>query len=207
MNKDFIIDDKFVKKLKCRNIDAFHELYNEFAIPMKLVCMRYIKVEADAEDVFQDGFLKIFTNINQLRNAEMLIAWMKRIFINTSLDFLKQKKSVDFTEDTPKNKLNTFSEEALIDEGFDSIGKTENIDYEIIRKVDFTQEELLETLNKIPDHYRVVFQLHVIDKIKHTEISKMIGIKEKTSKTRLLRARNLLKCEMQKIAAQKIMNE
>lgn len=208
MSRELKIDDKFVRRLMKRDVEAFHQLYSAFESPMKLVCMRYIKVGADAEDVFQEGFLKVFNNIHQLKDSKLLVGWMKRIFINASLDFLKQKqKSLDAgLDDFAEVSDRMYGEEDEYTEKEEFCGKLEEIDYDVIRKVEFTEEDLLEALSKLPDHFRVVFQLHVIDKIKHSEIADLLDIKEKTSKTRLLRARGLLKKEMQLMAMEKLVN-
>ena len=81
-----------------------------------------------------------------------------------------------------------------------------NVNYDAILHVDFSQEEMLTALNVIPEHFRIVFQLHVIDGYKHQEIAEMISINEKTSKTRLLRARALLKEELNRMAIRKLRN-
>ena len=208
MDKENNFDDKFIRKLKRGDVMSFHQLYNAFAPSMKLVCMRYVKSQADAEDVFQEGFIKIFSNIHQLNNASSFVGWMKRIFINSSIDYLKQKnKNFAYSfDDTESNHLSEQTAENE-DEDWDEIEvKSDKISYDIIKKVDFTESDLLDALGNIPDIFKTVFQLHVVDKLKHQEIGQMLGINEKTSKTRLLRARRLLKIELQKMALEKLTN-
>ena len=206
MYRENNFDDRFIRKLKKGDVRSYHQLYDAFAPSMKLVCMRYLKSEADAEDVFQDGFIKIFSNIHQLNNASSLVGWMKRIFINTSIDYLKQKNK-NLTSSLDDNANIAVSEPIHeTDEEYDIEGRQENINYEVIKQVDFSENDLLDALTMIPDIFRIVFQLHVMDKFKHQEIAQMIGINEKTSKTRLLRARRLLKVELQKIAFEKLAN-
>jgi len=204
MDRGITIDDKFIAKLKKGDIESFHRLYNSFAPAMRLVCKRYVKSEADAEDVFHEGFLKVFKHVGTLKNSGSFVGWLKRIFINTALDHLKRLniEKTDTIEEFDETAVdfNEENEESISENDF----KTNGVNYETIRKVDFTQEEMLDTLTNIPEHFRVVFQLFVIDDYKHQEIAKILSINEKTSKTRLLRARGLLKEEMCKLAIKKL---
>jgi RNA polymerase sigma-70 factor (ECF subfamily) len=206
MNRGITIDDKLIVKLKRGDVGSFHKLYIAIAPQMRLVCCRYVKNEADAEDVFHEGFLKVYKHIGTLKNSGSFWGWLKRIFINTALDhyrILKEGKC------EPIDGMNEskFSVEDEDNEGLvinDLVNK--EMDYETIRKIDFSQEEMLNALKNIPEHFRVVFQLFVIDEYKHQEIAEMLSINEKTSKTRLLRARGLIKGELYKLAIEKVNN-
>lgn len=205
MNKELLIDAKFIRKLKQGDVKSYRQLYDTFASPMKLVCLRYVKIEADAEDVFQDGFLKIYSCIQQLKNEKSFVGWMKRIFINASLDHLKKKVFYRSIDDLPEsNSIDLATAENDVELDLDV--KLKNVDFEVIRKVDFSQEDMMNVLAALPDHFRTVFQLFVIDHFKHQEIAEMLEINVKTSKTRLLRARGLLKLELKQMAVQKLMN-
>ena len=208
MNKELLIDEKFICNLKKGDVKSYRQLYDNFASPMKLVCMRYVKIEADAEDVFQEGFVKIYSNIQQLKNAKSFVGWMKRVFINTSLDQLKKRQEMvgyNIDELSEGRFIDVETDEFNIGE-IEFNGKLETLDFEVIRKVDFSQEDMLNALATLPDHFMIVFQLHVIDHFKHKEIAEMLDINEKTSKTRLLRARGLLKLELQRMAHNIIAN-
>ncbi|NLU39164.1 MAG: RNA polymerase sigma factor [Bacteroidales bacterium] len=204
MNNRITIDDKLIDKLKKGDVKSFHWLYDSLSPAMRLICKRYVKTDADAEDVFQDGFLKIYANISSLKCPKAFMGWMKRIFINTALDYYKKEsgrrsESIDdIIESRIEDQNNT-------DDDWDENSlNNANVNYNAILHVDFTQEEMLTALNVIPGHFRIVFQLHVIDGYKHQEIAEMISINEKTSKTRLLRARTLLKEELNRMAIRKI---
>jgi RNA polymerase sigma-70 factor, ECF subfamily len=205
MNKGITIDDQFVAKLKRGDEESFHRLYDHVAPAMRLVCRRYVKNEADAEDVFHEGFLKVYSGVRKLKNSGAFFGWMKRIFINTAIDHSKKLKGeiaecIDEVHETRMNRLDDDSVD------FDTINYESLSENEcaIIRMVDFSQDEMLEALNLIPEHYRVVFQLFVIDEYKHHEIADLLSINEKTSKTRLLRGRGLLKKELYKFAMKKL---
>lgn len=207
MDKDIIIDEKFINKLKKGHERSFHLLYEYISPSMRMVCRRYVKSESESEDVFQEGFLKIYKNIGKLKSPESFMGWAKRIFINTSIDYLKLnlKGKIDYVDEFRDSQIL-----AEIDEQSDNVfnsdleGDISDIDYSLIRKVDFSQEEMLEVLELIPEHFRIVFQLYSIDDFKHQEIAKMLAISESTSKTRLLRARGLLKQKLGRLALQKI---
>jgi RNA polymerase sigma factor (sigma-70 family) len=207
MNKGITIDDHFVAKLKRGDEESFHRLYDQIAPAMRLVCRRYVKNDADAEDVFHEGFLKVYKSVRKLKNSNSFIGWMKRIFINTAIDHGKMLKGnltecIDEVKESRMNGLDDSSDD------FDDINYkslTEN-ECAIIRSVDFSQDEMLDALKLIPEHYRLVFQLFVIDEYKHQEIAELLSISEMTSKTRLLRGRGLLKKELCKLAIQKLSN-
>lgn len=206
MNEELLIDEKFIRKLKQGDVKSYRMLYDAIASPMKLVCMRYVKIEADAEDVFQDSFLKIYTCINQLKNSNSFVGWMKRIFINASLDHLKNKPQNTPFEDIPEGSYNENLLDSYSNESIELDGENKDVNFDVIRNVDFSQEDMLNALSNIPEHFRTVFQLFVIDHFKHKEIASVLEINVKTSKTRLLRARGLLKIELKRMAILKMQN-
>ncbi|MBN2730279.1 MAG: RNA polymerase sigma factor [Bacteroidales bacterium] len=152
-------------------------LYNKYGGMLLGVCNRYLSAYADAEDVFQEAFIKIFKNISTFRNQSefSLQKWMKRIMINTAINFIREKKKASFTADSD------FSLEFISDEQdpafFDDL-------YEMI-----SAEEILEIVQKLPDGYRMVFNLYAMESCSHDEIAKMLGVSVNTSKTQLHKAR------------------
>jgi RNA polymerase sigma-70 factor (ECF subfamily) len=205
MDKGIIIDDQFIAKLKRGDEESFHRLYDYIFPTMRLVCRRYMKNEADAEDVFHEGFLKVYNNINKLKNPKAFQVWIKRIFINTALDYIRKSKGMnaECIDNVDESRISVLISD---DQDCFSDNSVCEDDYAIIQKVDFTQDEMLEALKLIPEHYRVVFQLFVIDDYRHQEIAQLLLINEKTSKTRLLRGRGLLKKELYQLAVQKLNN-
>jgi len=184
-----IKEDKLIRSLKRKSKKAFHQIYERYADDMRFVCTRYIKDHDELSDVVQEGFLKLYHRIDQYKGDGHFEGWLRRIFINTSLDHLEKKKNryevyeLNGGEENEKeNNLNLESTSELIDlPGHDN------------EKLEFSQQELLEMVNELPEHFRVVFNLYAIDEYKHKEISEMLNIKLKTSKTRLSRARKILK--------------
>ncbi|RXP49330.1 sigma-70 family RNA polymerase sigma factor [Lutibacter sp. HS1-25] len=168
-----------LKKLikKCANNDrkAQEEIYQLFAGKLFSVCLKYSKNKQEAQDNFQDGFVTIFEKIGQFKFNGSFEGWMKRVMINTVLLKYRNKTVLNIvTEEIP--------DEVIVD-----------IDDEEI-SLDF----LLNLIQSLPDRYRMVFNLYVLDGYSHKEISKMMQIAEGTSKSNLARARFILK---QKIEA------
>jgi RNA polymerase sigma factor (sigma-70 family) len=139
-----------------------------FSDKMYGICLYYTDNKEDAEDVLQDGFLKVFDNIRQLKH-DNLEAWMRRIFINTALMLYRRRK---FQSDSEP------SDEALHDDNHPEIQMNAN--------------ELMQLIMDLPTQYRLVFNLYAIEGYKHREIAEMLEITEGTCKSNLSRARALL---------------
>lgn len=130
----------------------------------------------DAHDVFQDGFLKVYENLHQLKNADMLEWWMKRIFINEALKLYHKNKSLDI-QDAPFFLTPALSENATI---YSKLGT----------------DEITLKIKKLPTKMRLVFNLYVIEGFSHKEIAEMLNISVGTSKSNLHDARATLKNEL-----------
>lgn len=147
-------------------------LYDTYAGKMLSVCMRYINDKAEAEDVLQEGFIKIFAHINHFRGEGSFEGWMRRIFVNTALSALRVKQ-IKFVE-ASENHFNHSKVEPSV---FDKIGS----------------QEIFEMIRTLPNGYRVVFNLFAIEGYSHKEIAELLNITESTSRTQFLKARNALK--------------
>lgn len=189
-------EDKLIKSLKRKSKKAFHQIYERYADEMRFVCMRYIQDPNELSDVLQDGFLKIYHRIDQYKGDGHFEGWLRRIFINTSLDHLEKKKNRYEVYESNGGEDNENEKEHNADYG--NPGELIDLPGHESENLNFSQDELLEMVHELPEHFRVVFNLYAIDEYKHKEIAKILNIKEKTSKTRLLRARKLLKEEIVK---------
>ena len=149
---------------------AQEELYRLYSPKLFGVCLKYSDNYQQAEDNLQDGFVTIFEKIGQFQDKGSFEGWMKRILINTSLQQHRQQKVYGIT-----------NEEDLQEDEIEI--ETENI------SVDF----LLQCVQELPDRYRQVFNLYVLDGYSHKEISVLLSITEGTSKSNLARARTSLK--------------
>ena len=149
-------------------------LYELLAPKMYPICLRYTKNKMDAQDVLQEGFIKLFSNIGKLEDANKLEAWSKRIFINCSLRHLEKGKGIYFTEVSEHT-------EALKQHQF----------------APCEYNDLICMINELAEGYRAIFNLYVIDGYSHKEIGAMFEISENTSRSQLNRARNLLQKKLE----------
>ena len=150
---------------------AQFQLYKLYYKPMYSVCMRMINNETDAEDVMQEAFLNAFKKIDTYKGEVSFGAWLKKIVINRSLDYLKKRK-VKFEEINEKTQK-------FIDHQME----TKEVNMKVIK----------DAIQKLPDGYRVVLSLYLIEGYDHEEISEILNISNSNSRTQFLRAKNKLK--------------
>jgi RNA polymerase sigma factor (sigma-70 family) len=151
---------------------AQRRLYELYAAEMLGVCYRYTKSVHDAEDVLQEGFMKVFAHIGQFEGKGELGAWIRRIMVNTSINYLK--KHAHYRMDM------VFGEPAMHPVSQD----TPDLHLEA--------KELCSLIRQLPTGYQAVFNLHAVEGFSHVEIGRMLGISENTSRSQYMRARNLL---------------
>jgi len=161
---------------------AQKELYQKYAPKMKSICLRYIGDKEEVKDVLQEAFVKIFLNIKSYSEKGSFEGWIKRIVINTTISHLRKNKK-QFTE---------ISDQTLVSEDSD----TEILE-ECLRDSEITEEIIMECLDGLPQDFKMVFNLYYLEEYSHKEISKVLSIKEETSRSRLLRARRLLQHQLQ----------
>lgn len=163
--------NQLIQKCSENDTRAQSELYQLFSGKLFSICLKYSRNYEEAEDNLQDAFLTIFEKIGQFQEKGSFEGWLKRITINTALQRYRADKGV----------LNLVNEEDAVDE--DVLIDDENI------PVDY----LLKIIQELPDRYRLVFNLYVLDDYSHLDISKMLNITIGTSKSNLSRAKQLLK--------------
>lgn len=157
---------------------AQNAFYKHFASKMYGVCMRYAKDATDAEDILQDGFIKVFQHIGSFKNEGSIEGWVRRIMINTALERFRKK-----------NPLYPVSEIFEV---------AKNLKYDDIES-QISANELMGLVHKLSPGYRMVFSLYAIEGYSHKEISDQLGISEGTSKSQLARARAVLQEEVEKL--------
>lgn len=160
--------------------NAQRQLFNKYSPAMLGVCLRYCKNLGDAEDVLQEGFIKVFGNLKSYRGTGTLGAWIKRIMINTALTQIKKK--VNFSTLTDE-----LTEDAYL------IGVSE----EEVEYMPVDPEILIRMIQDMPEGYRTVLNLYVFEEYSHKEIAGMLNISENTSKTQLLKARKHLRSRLE----------
>ena len=147
-------------------------LYEHFAPVMMGVCYRYTKSVSDAEDVLQEGFVKVYVNLSKYKSTGELGAWIRRIMVTTALNYLKKHKryrSELVFEEMPLHLVSDDNPEVKLD-----------------------AKELSELIRQLPTGFQTIFNLYAIEGYTHAEIGQMLGISDGTSKSQYARARYLL---------------
>ncbi|HXL54782.1 MAG TPA: sigma-70 family RNA polymerase sigma factor [Chitinophagaceae bacterium] len=175
-------EQQLIKGCIQRNVDCQRMLFEQYAGRMMSICLRYSCDRPEAEDMLQEAFIKIFSHIGQYKFEGSFEGWMKRIVVNCALKMI-QKKRIRFSE---------LSNQDLIPTQTDSYALSS-----------LTEDELLKLISKLPDGYRIVFNLYVMEEYSHDEIAVLLGIEATTSRSQLVKARKLLQKQIlsnQKIA-------
>lgn len=157
----------------CGNGDnkAFKKIYDKHSATMYSICLRYMTNEDEAKDALQEGFIKVFKNINSFSFTGSFEGWMKRIFVNSSIELIrKRKKHLDVSDLNSDDAKLTFQ----------------------IPTGELDAEKMMQVVQCLPEGYRTVFNLFVVDGFSHKEISEKLGINENTSKSQLFKARKQL---------------
>ncbi|CAG5004835.1 ECF RNA polymerase sigma-E factor [Dyadobacter sp. CECT 9275] len=157
-------------------------LYERYKNKLTGVCLRYARTKAEAEDIFQESFVKVFRYINEVKDPESIDSWVKAVVIRTAINY--------YNRTTKQQELNSSLEMHTYD--------WENDDY--VRIIDqLNIEILLKVINQLPDGYRMILNMHLIDGYTHTEIAGILSIADSTSRSQYLRGRNLLLIKLQEL--------
>ena len=165
------------------NSKSQQELYQRFAGKMLVVARRYARHQMEAEDIVQDAFIKVFDNIGKFAGTGSFEGWIRRIVVNTAL---KKQDRKSFRNE--QIGIEHQEEGALQPEAY----------------ADLNAEELMAMIARLPDGYRLVFNLYAIEGYSHGEIADLLGIRESTSRSQLVKARKMLQdfvLRMQKLTA------
>lgn len=168
--------DQLIKECKRQDATAQETLYRQYATTLFSLCLKYCDNRASAEDTLQDAFMTIFDKIHQYRHRGSFEGWIKRITINTALQKYRKQKVFEITDEAQI--------EAIVE-----------VDVE---DNELPLEFLLQLIQELPDRYRLVFNLYVLDGFSHKEIADMLDISIGTSKSNLARARKILQQKITK---------
>lgn len=168
-------EQKIIEQAILNNRQAQHKIYSKYSSKMLSVCRQYIKDIHLAEDVMITAFFKVFVNLKKFENKGSFEGWIRRIMINECISYLRVQKEVKFIED------NNPVEET-----------SNNIESQ------FSVEDIQHLIDGLPNGYKMVFNLYVIEGYKHQEIAEMLNISEGTSKSQLSHARNILQNQITK---------
>lgn len=148
-------------------------LFESFSPKFFALCLRYMKSTDDAEDVLQEGMVKIFTKLPEYSGTGSFEGWMRRIIVNTCLDQIRKNQKLKFDVSMDKEEYKLSMNAHILE--------------------NMSANELIEEIKKMPPGYRVVFNMFAIEGYSHQEIAEKLGVKESTSKSQYLRARAYLK--------------
>jgi len=158
-----------IKKAIDNNREAQKQLFEQHSPKMLAVCRQYVKDMHHAEDLMLQGFLKVFTNLHTFKHQGSFEGWIRRIMVNTCISYLRKKNLLDLSD-----------EECIFNDA--AIESLENTSVKDIQKL----------IDKLPEGYKLVFNLFAIEGYKHLEIADKLGISVSTSKSQLFKARKLL---------------
>lgn len=163
---------------KANDRKAQHEIYSQFSPKMLSVCRLYIKDLQQAEDLMLTGFMKVFTNMKNFESKGSFEGWIRRIMVNECLSQIRVNKKIHFIEDEQNlpDSLNEMDDSLGID-------------------------EIQTAIDNLPEGYKMIFNLYVVEGYKHKEIADMLGINEGTSKSQLSNARKMLQEQINKLNA------
>jgi len=165
-------DDELVQRCIRKEPQAQKLLYESFSRKMMGICSRYCETTGEAEDILQDGFVKIFQKIDTFKGNGSLEGWMKRIMVNTALDAYRKAKNFRHSID------------------IDTIEYTAETHQHVLESMG--AKDLLLLIKTMPRGFRTVFNLYAIEGFAHKEIAEMLEITESTSKSQYSRARAYL---------------
>ena len=170
-----MLDEKDIIEGCCRSErKAQKALYERYAPVLLGVCIRYSGRRDEAEDILQDGLIKVYFNIRDYAGTGSFINWMKKIMVNTAITHYHRNLKHQYHQD------------------IDDIRETD-IDGVEMGTADFSREELSNVIHDLPDGYRMVFNLYAIEGYKHKEIANMLEIDVNTSKSQYSRAKSLIR--------------
>ena len=165
----------------CKNKDAKwqQDFYDLNKGRMMGLCRRYTRNKQEAEDVFQEVFIRVFKSISKLKDIDRLEQWLMKIAVNTAIKYYHKNKRHEHNDEHDGHAQ-------------------QNDDHELILS-QFSDEMLIKLINELPDAYRLPFNLHEVEGYSHGEIAELLGISEVTCRSRLNRARQTLKSKLQSI--------
>jgi RNA polymerase sigma factor (sigma-70 family) len=173
-------ESKIIKQCLRNNAKAQRALYDLHRVKWFMICLRYAPNKSEAEDMLQEGLINVFKELKQYDSKKATFsAWSNKVMVNAALQYLRKWKNLNLNQS--------------IEDYEDSFAQTEDV----IEKL--STKELNSFVQKLPDGYRVVFNLYVMEGYKHREIAELLSISESTSKTQLLKAKKMLSTRLEKV--------
>jgi RNA polymerase sigma-70 factor (ECF subfamily) len=148
------------------------------------ICLRFAGNEMEADDILQEGFIKVITKIKDFRNEGSFEGWIRRTIINTAINYYRRNLRYSKFQDIDDCDVPNNSDETIFDK--------------------LSREELVQLIQELPNGYRTVFNLNVLEGYTHKEIGQMLNISDNTSKSQLTRARSILQKKVTALMKKKI---
>jgi len=174
-----LTEKELIKGCQKGKSDAQRELYRQYSSKLFGVCLRYAGSYQEAEDFLQEAFIRIYKNLYQYKMTGSFAAWLRRLTVNVALEHIRKNK---------KRQHQAKLEEAL------GISAEEESVFDT-----FGAKEIMLIIQKLPDGYRAVFNLYVVEGYAHKEIGQLLGISENTSKSQLSRAKGMLRKMLEQV--------
>lgn len=162
-------------------------LFKHFYGKMFVVCQRYFTDRDTAQEVLQEGFIKLFEKLNKFDYNGSFEGWVRRIFVNNCIDYIRKTKNNPFLTDN--------------DNDFKLGGENKLEEQEMLQEIDFKAEIALKAVQELSPAYRSVFNLYVFEDLSHKEIAQLLGISEGTSKSNLAKAKQNLQKIIERLLA------
>jgi len=176
---DTIIRDQLIEQCLKHDRNAQFAFYEKYSKKVYGICMRYAKNGTDAEDILQEGFIKVFRYLKDYSGKGSIEGWMRRIMITTALNYYKKKNLLNKEVDPETTRVSLPN------------------DYEVLSKM--SHEEILDIIQELPFGYQTVFNLNTIEGYSHKEISEIMNISVNTSKSQLSRAKHSLRKKIESL--------
>jgi RNA polymerase sigma factor (sigma-70 family) len=177
-----IVETDLIKGCLSGDSRMQEELYNRFASKMYAVCLRYSNNSEDAQDLLQEGFIKIFKNLDKFRAEGSFEGWIRRVFVNTSIEHYRRKVNLVSTSER--------EDVMVVDSSWNALDK-------------LGEKDIIALVQDLSPGYRTVFNMYAIEGYSHKEIGNMLGISEGTSKSQLARAKGILQKKVQQFLDEK----
>jgi RNA polymerase sigma-70 factor (ECF subfamily) len=178
MSKSVLLNSDIVEGCRQNQSKAQMQLYDLYCEAMYRIAQRYIRDDVEAEDVMQDAFIKVFKNIKHFKGEVTIGAWIKRIVINQCIDYLKKKKIELISLDE--------REMDVADDWDWSVAEQTNV------------QNITAAINKLPEKYKVVLNMYLIEGYDHQEIAQVLNISEVNSRSQLMRGKNKLRSQLKR---------
>jgi RNA polymerase sigma-70 factor (ECF subfamily) len=173
------MDEQLIKECIKKDIRAQKRLYEKYAPLMMSICLRYVRDRDIAQNLLQDGFIKLFDKIDTYSGSGSFVGWMRKIFVNTALEHLRHNDVFKYSID---------------------VNVAFNIESENESPIDkISADELMKCIAELPPGFRTVFNMYAIEGYSHAEIAEHLGIQEGTSRSQYARARTLLQQKILKL--------